>query len=138
MKRLGSSPRFRGPGSSARLAHWVQNAFRLATRQAASAAGDWLLTPAVPAAPTDLVVTPESATEISGVFESTATNEHGFLVQRSADGSTGWTTVATLAPNILVFSNTGLTTATEYFYRVLAFNAVGNSAASNVDSATTL
>jgi hypothetical protein len=43
-----------------------------------------------------------------------------------------WTQVGWVADNVTTFSNTGLKPRTNYQYRVLAFNASGNSAYSNV------
>src|SRR5439155_21189679 len=79
-----------------------------------------------------------SATHVNLAWTDNATNETGFIVERSPDGTTGWTQVGTPAQNATSFSNTGLTTGTQYFYRVRATNAVGDSANSNVANATTL
>jgi len=58
-----------------------------------------------------------------------------YKVQRSADGSTGWAQVGTSTTTS--FTDSGLIPSTTYFYRVLASNGPGNSAPSNVASATT-
>jgi phosphodiesterase/alkaline phosphatase D-like protein len=59
-----------------------------------------------------------------------------YRVQRSPDGSTGWAQVGT--SNTTTFTDSGLSPATTYFYRVLASNSLGDSGPSNVASATTL
>jgi titin len=46
--------------------------------------------------------------------------------------------LATLAANAATYPSTGLNPATAYYYRVTAFNATGESAPSNLASATTL
>jgi Fibronectin type III domain len=58
-----------------------------------------------------------------------------YKIQRSPDGSTGWAQVG--AGNTTSFTDSGLNPSTTYFYRVLASNSVGDSAPSNVASATT-
>src|SRR6266446_4313296 len=59
----------------------------------------------------------------------TAGDAHG------PDGSTGWTQVGTSSGT--TFSDTGLSAATRYFYRVIASNSVGDSAPSSTASAST-
>ena len=57
-----------------------------------------------------------------------------YLVETSANGTTGWSTVTTI--NALAYTHTGRTNGTIYYYRVSAINSVGTGAASNVLSAT--
>lgn len=64
--------------------------------------------------------------------------EERFRVERSPDGTTGWTSVAELGMDITSFQNVGLTDATSYYYRVTALAEANNSAPSAVASATTL
>jgi titin len=64
--------------------------------------------------------------------------ETGYRVERSADGSTGWSTLITTGAEVLTYTNTGLTADTPYFYRVTAFNASGDAAASAVKTTRTL
>jgi hypothetical protein len=59
----------------------------------------------------------------------------GYLVETSADGSTGWSTVTTTGA-VLTYTDTGLTNGTIRYYRVSAINTIGTSAVSNVASAT--
>jgi phosphodiesterase/alkaline phosphatase D-like protein len=66
---------------------------------------------------------------------SAASGATTYKVQRSPDGSTGWTQVGTSVTT--AFTDSGLTPSTTYFYRVIASNSVGDSAPSNVASATT-
>jgi titin len=63
-------------------------------------------------------------------------NETGYRVERS-DGFGGWTTVATTGQDVTASSDTGLAPGTTYSYRVFATNAAGDSAPSDVVSATT-
>ena len=92
----------------------------------------------VPAAPSDLSATVVSQTVIDLAWTDNATNETGYRVERSPDGTTNWTAVATLAANATSYSDTGLTANTTYYYRVFAFNTGGDSAPSNTANATTL
>jgi galactose oxidase len=86
--------------------------------------------PAVPAAPINLVLNVASKTTINLSWTDSSANEDGFKIERSLDGRT-FTQIATVAANVTTYSNTGLTCATFYHYRVRAFNANGNSAYSN-------
>jgi hypothetical protein len=56
-----------------------------------------------------------------------ANNETGFHVQRSTN-NVSFTSIAAVGANVTTYTNTGLTPATTYFYRVAAFNASGSSA----------
>lgn len=92
---------------------------------------------AVPPAPTNPTATPDSDTQITVDWDDTII-ETGFRVERSPNGTTGWADVSgNLAANTLTYSDTGLTCNTQYFYRVFAFNASGDSAASSTVNATT-
>ena len=79
-----------------------------------------------PAAPTGLMATPVSSTQINLAWTDNATNEIGYKVERSTDGL-DFTTVATPPLNTTNYQDTGLTPLTTYFYRVLASNAAGDS-----------
>jgi hypothetical protein len=59
----------------------------------------------------------------------------GYSVERSPNGSTGWAEIAT--PTLPAYSNTGLTTATIYYYRVRGRDYGGYGAYSDVVNATT-
>ncbi len=81
---------------------------------------------------------PVSADRIDLQWSNVA-DETGYRVERSPDGTTGWTNVSGSIPaNVLVYADTGLVPTTTYWYRVFAFNASGDSDPSNVVSATTL
>jgi phosphodiesterase/alkaline phosphatase D-like protein len=90
----------------------------------------------IPAAPSNLLATAVSTSEIDLSWTNNATDQTGFLIQRSTDG-TNFTSLATVAANVTSFNDTGLTANTQYFYRVQATNANGGSLFSNVASATT-
>jgi hypothetical protein len=79
-----------------------------------------------PAAPSNLKATAVSTTQVNLTWTDNSTNESGFTVQRSTDG-TNYATVATTAANVTTFGDTGLSRSTKYYYRVQSFNADGNS-----------
>jgi hypothetical protein len=70
-------------------------------------------------------------------WNDNSTNETGFTLQRSPNGSSGWTTIAALGANVRSYLNTGLQAGTAYYYRVRAFNDAGQSGDSNSASART-
>ncbi len=89
-----------------------------------------------PAAPGNLAATATSSTAIALSWTDNAANESGFKLERSLDGTT-FSPLATLGTNATSYGDSGLTAATKYYYRVYAYNSAGNSAYSNVASATT-
>ncbi len=102
----------------------------------ASAPGASASVTTVPLTPT-LTATAYSNTQINLSWTNVA-GESAYMVERSADGSTDWSTIATPAGNVVTYSNTGLSANTVYYYRVTARNASGDSAASAIVSKRTL
>ena len=91
--------------------------------------------PLVP--PSNLNGVAYSTSRIDLAWTDNSSNEDGFKVERSADG-TNFTQVSTTAANSTSYSDTGLSTSTTYYYQVRAASALnGDSAFSNVASATT-
>jgi fibronectin type 3 domain-containing protein len=93
--------------------------------------------PPPPAAPTNLTPIVVSKSQINLTWVDNASNESGYRIERSTNG-TSFSQIATTGANVSSFSNTGLAANTTYYYRVRAFNGGGNSAYSAVVSATTL
>lgn len=93
--------------------------------------------PSTPNAPSGLAASTASSSAILLTWTDNSSEETGFEIERSADGSTGWTSVATLDPNTASFSDSGLSAATTYYYHVRATGSGGNSAFSSTASATT-
>ncbi len=87
-----------------------------------------------PAAPTSLSASPFSSSQTSLSWTGSS-GAGGYKIQRSPDGSSGWTQVGTSSS--ISFTDTGLVPSTTYSYRVLANNSFGDSPPSNVASATT-
>lgn len=88
-----------------------------------------------PSAPASLTATAAGSGAIDLVW-SDVSGETAYLIERSTDGTT-WTTIDTVAANVLTYSSTGLQPATAYHYRVIAHNAGGDSEPSPVATATT-
>jgi len=89
-----------------------------------------------PAAPSNLTAAAVSSSAINLAWTDNATNEGGFKVERSTNG-VNFTQIASLAANVVSYSNTGLAAGTTYTYRVRAYEGPNHSAFSNTASATT-
>ena len=100
------------------------------------------VTPAIiespPTAPSDLVATANSATQVTLTWTDNSTDEQGFRIERQSADRGSWTVVGTVTANISVMQNSGLSGATNYFYRAVAFNSSGDSLPSNEAAVTTL
>ncbi len=73
--------------------------------------------------PEDLSVSPLSSSEIVVSWSDVSEEEEGYTIERAADssGSPGaWTTLASLGANTESYTNSGLSEATRYWYRVYA------------------
>lgn len=89
------------------------------------------------AAPTGLALNVDSDTEITLNWTDVAT-DGTVEVERSLAALTGFEVIATVDVGDATYADTGLTAATEYFYRIRAFDiSVGYSAYSDTESATT-
>src|SRR5450759_2914446 len=91
-----------------------------------------------PVTPTDLTLTVVSQTEIDLAWKDNSSNENGFKIERSLNVASGWAEITSTTANVILFKNTDLTPVTNYFYRLRAFNSVGNSEYSNLTNSTTL
>ncbi len=93
--------------------------------------------PVAPDAPTNPSATADSQTQITVDWDN-VTGETGYRVERSLTGVGAWSDVSgNLPANTVTYADTGLTCNTQYFYRVFAFNGVGDSPASSTVNATT-
>jgi hypothetical protein len=89
-------------------------------------------------APTGLTAIAVSESRIDLNWTDDSAGETGFTIQRSADGSSGWTTLLpSVAPGMSSFRDIGVTQGRTYYYRVDATDAAGTSQFSNVASAST-
>ncbi len=87
-------------------------------------------------APSSLSATAQATSAIYLSWNGNSDDEDGFDIQRSPDGS-NWSTLTTVAPDSSSYTNTGLETATSYFYRIRASSPLEDSGWSNVASART-
>ncbi len=83
--------------------------------------------PSAPSAPTNLNSFVSSSTNVFLSWTDTSSNEDGFWIERSTDGTSFSFLATTTFANYL---NAGLTSGT-YYYKVRAYNGVGNSAFSS-------
>jgi hypothetical protein len=93
--------------------------------------------PTAPAAPSNLGATAVSDTRVDLTWNDNASDETGFVVERSSSSSFATVQSTQLGANVRSWSDTGRTASTTYWYRVRAVNAVGPSGWSNSASATT-
>ena len=96
-----------------------------------------LYTENAPAAPSNLAAVAVSPSQINLTWLDNASTETGFELERSLNGTTGWSQIGTPAANAASISDTGLTAGTTYYYRLRATNPVGDSANTSTASATT-
>ena len=105
---------------------------------AGAGAGGGGSTPPPPAEPP---AAPSALSAVAGKRKITlnwadnSSNESGFKIERSTDGVT-FTQIATTGADTATYTNSNLTTGATYHYRVRAYNSSGDSAYSNVASAT--
>jgi titin len=90
-----------------------------------------------PAAPSSLTAEAVSNSQINLSWKDNSSNETSFVLERSLSQTGGYTVIKNLPANIVSFEDTGLTSATTYFYRIKAVNNIGDSAYSPLASAAT-
>ena len=95
------------------------------------ASGVVVVAAGAPLAPGSLVASATGATTVSLSWQDNSTDETGFLIERATGGG-AFTAVGTVGAGITAFADSGLTAGTTYQYRVVAFNASGDSVASGV------
>ena len=89
---------------------------------------------APPKAPSGADTKPYYGVAIDITWLDNATNEDGFRVERSIDAGVTWITALTVGPNVTTVRDYDFQTAEQpVCYRVIAFNAPGDSPPSNVD-----
>ena len=90
-------------------------------------------TPPVPAAATNLTFTNVGLTTTTLNWTDNSSNEVGFLIERSTDGGTTYSTVTTTAANTTTYAATGLQAAQNYFWRVtpISEGALGTALVNN-------
>ena len=92
---------------------------------------------APPVAPTGLTATATSPSQINLGWND-VNGEDGYRIERSTNGSSGWTEIGSTGSNQTAYSDLQLTAQQTYYYRIRAVNSSGFSPYSNIASATTL
>ncbi len=91
-----------------------------------------------PNAPSNLIASAVSASQINLSWADNSTNESGFKIERcQGAGCTSFVQIATVAAGVTGYGDPSLASSTTYTYRVRAWNASGDSAYSNTAQATT-
>ncbi|HEX5706850.1 MAG TPA: S8 family serine peptidase, partial [Pyrinomonadaceae bacterium] len=94
--------------------------------------------PAGPAAPSNLRVTATASRSITIAWNDNSNNETGFKIERCTGATcTNFAQIGTVGANATGATNSNLSRRTTYRYRVRSYNAVGNSAYSNIVNGTT-
>ncbi|MGC8745434.1 MAG: SBBP repeat-containing protein [Candidatus Saccharicenans sp.] len=84
-----------------------------------------------PLAPQNLRLVNVTDTEANLAWDDKSNNEDGFKIERKTGVPGSWNQIALVGANITAYKNTGLTEATTYYYRVRAYNDIGDSLYSN-------
>jgi hypothetical protein len=94
--------------------------------------------PTVPGAPTGLVGTPGRTTATSSWTAPVGSPPTGYFIERARTATGVWSQVGRVAGAVTSFTNNGLARRSDYYYRVRAYNALGNGPYSSVLLVTTL
>jgi LmbE family N-acetylglucosaminyl deacetylase len=127
-------------GLNATTTYWYRVRAENATDVSAYSSQISVTTPQGPAAPTNLVATATSPTQINLTWVDNSTTETGYTVERAPDnsGTAGtFAAIATVPANSVSFSDVTVSENTRYWYRVRGFTAVDVSAYSGLASTTT-
>jgi titin len=89
-----------------------------------------------PSAPGNLTAVATGCNSVLLKWFDNSGNETSFDLRRSTSQNGTYSTIATLPANTTTYTNTGLTKGRKYYYKVRAKNSAGNSAYSNIASAT--
>jgi len=89
------------------------------------------------AAPSNLIATGISTSQINLSWTDNSNNELGFKIERSTD-NINFTQIAQVGAGVVTYQSTGLDEGVQYYYRVRAFQGAVNSQYSNTASAATI
>lgn len=96
----------------------------------------WINTPGL-MTPTGLVATPISGHQVDLTWTDRSSDELGFRIERSIGPNGLFEPLADVGANVTAYSDTSVYPATNYYYRVRAFDATRASSYSNEDWALT-
>jgi fibronectin type 3 domain-containing protein len=88
----------------------------------------------LPAAPTNLTASPAKTT-VNLTWTDNANNEDGFKIYRGPSAAS-LTLIATVGPNTTSYLNSGLARRTTYYYKVCAYNTVGENCSATIQTKT--
>ncbi|HET6249180.1 MAG TPA: NPCBM/NEW2 domain-containing protein [Tepidisphaeraceae bacterium] len=94
--------------------------------------------PVAPTAPTSLGAVATSSSQIALSWTNTTLNQTATAIDRSTDDVNFTTIAGNVAPTATSYTDSNLSAATQYYYRIRAVNAVGSSPNTAVVNATTL
>jgi fibronectin type 3 domain-containing protein len=93
------------------------------------------LTTGAPLAPSNLICSSPSSSQITLAWRDNSTNETGFKVERALSSAGPFTYIGATAAT--GYGDSGLAAGTTYYHRVQAYNSYGNSAYSNTSACVT-
>ncbi len=91
----------------------------------------------IPAAPSALVATSASPSQVNLSWTDNSSNETGFKIERKTGASGTYAQIGTTVFGTNTYPDSGLSASTTYFYRVRATNLAGDSTFSAETSVTT-
>jgi hypothetical protein len=89
-----------------------------------------------PSAPSGLAVQSATYNRVTLGWTDTATNESGFKVERSTNGA-DFAEIATVGADTRSYTDSSVVAKTTYYFRVRAYNGIGNSGYSSAINVTT-
>ncbi len=93
--------------------------------------------PVAPATPTGLAATALSSTSVGLSWAAGSANTASYTIERSTNGGAFSVLASGIGGSATSYTDTTASQSTAYQYEIIAVNATGNSAASNIASATT-
>jgi len=122
------------PANSAEAARSLNNT--AATVAAFRGGSTGTLATSAPSAPSGLAVQSAAYNKVTLGWTDTATNESGFKVERSTNG-TDFAEIATVGADTRSYTDSSVVAKTTYHFRVRAYNGAGHSGYSSAISVTT-